>query len=316
MRQSLDHSTLEAAARWYVDLQAAPNCHATRKAHRLWLDADPTHRQAWLRVEKLQHKLGVLPSPVLHSTLRGAAQVRRREMLKLLTLLLATSGGSIVAWQNTPWRSWMAEQRTATGERRTLRLADGGLLEMNTNTALDIRYSDRQREIHLYRGEILVETAPDTLSRPFVVQVPQGTIHALGTRFLVRSMEERATVGVLKDAVEIRPKALSDSLIHLDKGQYLEFFAHHASTIEPLAGNADAWTHGMLIASNWRLDDFIAELTRYRPGYLGCAESVAGLRISGSFQLGDTDVVLDNLAGTLPLKVSRFTRYWVRLESR
>lgn len=70
----------------------------------------------------------------------------------------------------------------------------------------------------------------------------------------------------------------------------------------------------MLIASDWRLEDFLAELSRYRPGRLVCDEQVADLRLSGAFHLNDTDVVLENLANTLPVRLRYLTRYWVRVE--
>ncbi|MNG23381.1 fec operon regulator FecR [compost metagenome] len=77
---------------------------------------------------------------------------------------------------------------------------------------------------------------------------------------------------------------------------------------------ADAWTRDMLVADDWRLGDFIAQLQRYRSGHLGCDPAVAALRISGAFHLGNTDTVLDNLTSTLPVRIRRFSRYWVSVE--
>jgi transmembrane sensor len=59
----------------------------------------------------------------------------------------------------------------------------------------------------------------------------------------------------------------------------------------------------------------LAELSRYRPGYLGCAPEVAGLRLSGTFLLDDSEAVLANLQDSLPVHVRRLTRYWVRIEA-
>ena len=52
-----------------------------------------------------------------------------------------------------------------------------------------------------------------------------------------------------------------------------------------------------------RLDAFAAELGRYRPGLLRCDPAVAPLRVSGAFQLHDTDAVLAALPATLPVSV-------------
>lgn len=304
---------LHAAANWYLDLQDAPACLATREAHRRWLEADPAHRQAWARLEKLQGKLAGLPPALARPTLRGV-NAKRRDSLKLLGLLLLTGSAAGLGWQSAPLRNLRADQRTATGEQRRLRLADGGSLQLNSDTALDLAYGERLREVRLLQGEILVQTAVDPQSRPFVVHTAQGSILALGTRFMVRRDGERTQVRVLQQAVEVRTQAAPDQPLRLEAGQQLWFSAQKCGALEPLDSQADAWTRGMLIVNDWPLPRFIAELARYRPGLLGCDPQLASLRISGAFQLADSDAVLDNLSNTLPLRIRRFSRYWVRIE--
>jgi transmembrane sensor len=70
----------------------------------------------------------------------------------------------------------------------------------------------------------------------------------------------------------------------------------------------------MLVVNDWRLEDFVRELQRYRPGHLGCDPAVAALRISGAFHLTSTDTILDNLTSTLPVRIRRFSRYWASVE--
>lgn len=72
----------------------------------------------------------------------------------------------------------------------------------------------------------------------------------------------------------------------------------------------------MLVASQMRLADFLAELGRYRHGQLGCSEQVADLRISGSYPLDDSERILQMLEVALPVRVRRFTRYWVTVEPK
>ena len=66
----------------------------------------------------------------------------------------------------------------------------------------------------------------------------------------------------------------------------------------------------MLVASGMRLDRFLAELGRHRPGLLHCDPAIAGLRVSGTYPLADTDRVLDMLRTTLPVEIRFMTRYW------
>lgn len=63
-----------------------------------------------------------------------------------------------------------------------------------------------------------------------------------------------------------------------------------------------------------RLEDFLNEVGRYRPGYLRCAASIADLRLSGVFRLEDTDKLLAVLPRTLPVQLRYRTRWWITVE--
>lgn len=310
----LDHATLEAAARWYVDLRCDSPDEALHEAHRRWLEHDPRHQQAWERLGRLQGKLGQINPAVARPTL-ASARAKRREVLKVLSLLLACGAAGTLAWNTTPLPTLMADQRTGTGERRRMRLDDGSHLHLNTATAVDIRYSDQLREVHLLSGEIFIETARDTLARPFVVHTREGSMRALGTRFLVRREGGQTQLSVQEHAVQVRPAGRAATAVRVEAGQQLRFDEAHLGDVLAATPHADAWRRDMLVVSDWTLQGFIAELQRYRPGHLGCDSQVGGLRISGAFHLGDTDTVLDNLTATLPVRIRRFSRYWASVEA-
>lgn len=311
---SLDFVTLEAAARWYVDLRSDSPNEALREAHRHWLERDPRHLQAWERLGRLQGRLEQISPAVARSTL-AAARAKRRDVLKVLSLLIASGAAGTLAWNTTALPTLMADQRTGTGERRRIRLDDGTQLHLNTATAVDIHYSASLREVRLLSGEILIQTARDANARPFIVHTPEGSIRALGTRFVVRHDGEYTTVSVQEHAVEVRPVGAVQTATRVEAGQQVDFGERQVGPLQPAAAQADAWSRDMLVVSDWTLAEFIGELQRYRPGHLGCAASVASLRISGAFHLGDTDTILDNLAATLPVRIRRFSRYWASVES-
>lgn len=306
----MDLQTLEAAATWYVQLNATPPSEAEQQAHREWLAQHPGHRQAWARVERLQHQFGGLPADVVLPALDGV-RARRRAVLKTLAILLAAGTGS---WVLAPPERWMAEHRTAKGQVRHLRLEDGSQLDLNTDSAVDIAYDGSMRQVYLRRGEILIETAADPARRPFVVHTGEGSVRALGTRFSVRSEAGRSEVRVMEHTVELRPLQSSARVLRLDAGQQADFDRRQLGTARPLPDGTEAWAQGMLSVIEWRLADFLVELGRYRPGYLLCADTVADLRLSGAFRLDDTDTILENLAVSLPVRVRYLTRYWVRIE--
>ncbi|MEG1455311.1 MAG: FecR domain-containing protein, partial [Comamonas sp.] len=161
------------------------------------------------------------------------------------------------------------------------------------------------------RGEILVQTAKDAMQRPFLVETSAGTVRALGTRFTVRERAASVSVEVLQGAVELTPARAAQATQRLNAGEQGRFTALQAHSTGALDDAAGAWADGMLVAARMRLDDFLAELGRYRRGRLGCDPAVAHLRVSGAYPLADTDRVLAALTSALPVQVHFFSRYWV-----
>jgi transmembrane sensor len=72
----------------------------------------------------------------------------------------------------------------------------------------------------------------------------------------------------------------------------------------------------MLMADKMRLADFVAELTRYRRGFVRCDPAIADLRISGAFPISDTQRTLNMLTQTYPVLVTgHLSGYWVTLSA-
>jgi transmembrane sensor len=104
-----------------------------------------------------------------------------------------------------PLDYWLADQRTATGEQRTLRLADGTLINLNTHSAVDVRFDEAAPGRAAGRRD-LVETAHGD-ARPFIVETREGSMRALGTRFLVKREAEGTRLSVLQSAVAAHPES-------------------------------------------------------------------------------------------------------------
>jgi transmembrane sensor len=310
---ALDHKTLEAAATWYVQLNSSVPDDAQQQAWHDWISANPAHAQAWSRVELLQSRFSSLPQEVALPTLVGV-RARRRAVLKTLAVLLAAGTAGWTYKESASVQAVLAEHRTGKGQRRELLLSDGSVLNINTDSAVDIRYDAGLRLIRLHRGEILIQTASDPAGRPFVVQTCEGRVRALGTRFSVRSDGSTTEVSVMQHAVEVRAIG-NPSVLRVEAGQSVDLTREHVAAPRSLPPGAGAWTQGMLTVIEWRLGDFITELSRYRPGFMRCADSVADLRLSGAFRVDGTDTILQNLGVSLPVKVKYLTRYWVSIDA-
>lgn len=301
------------AAAWLLRLRDSGDSADERAACEYWRSQSAENECAWQRAQRLGELFGAVPSVLGLSALDRPDRDGRRRALKTLALLTTAVPAGWLLQRNVPWREWTADYRTVAGERHAITLADGSQLHLNSGSAVDIRFDERQRLLRLVDGEILIETAPDqhTSSRPFIVESNEGRIRALGTRFIVRQLAGATAVTVLEHAVEISPQ--DGGALLLPAGQQIRFTADSIDTPVPIQPRAGDWSRDLLIADRMPLGDFIDELSRHRPGLLRCDPAVADLRISGAFQLRDIDAVLAALPQTLPVQLHYRTRYWVTI---
>lgn len=321
----IPYATLEQAAEWYAVFRSGQVEEDERKRWQDWLARDAGNRQAWARVEAISQGVAIAREApeAAGSALHAASQLRkRRKMIKTLVLTATTAG---LGWQlarqedvRATIAGLGASHRTGVGESRQVALADGSRLWLDTDTAVGHRFDAGLRLLVLHKGEILIETHPDTQQppRPFVVHSRHGAMRALGTRFAVRQFDAYTQLGVNQGRVDITPFATSSSQRVIDAGQEVRFSQRDISTPAALPASRQAWTQGMLIAEDLPLDQFLAELSRYRHGHLGCEPAIAGLRVVGGFPVRDTDEALAMLEAALPVRARSVLPWWVTVKAR
>ncbi|CAI8966204.1 FecR domain-containing protein [Pseudomonas putida] len=306
---------LDAAIAWQLSLDSGNPVE--REEFAKWHAAHEEHARAWRQLGMLDQRFSVASGPARTALLQSREGIRRR-VRKLgsgLASVVAVLGLALFAGERyLPIDYWLADQRTATGEQRTIRLDDGTLINLNTHSAVDVRFDEKQRLVVLQEGEILIETAHGD-ARPFIVETREGSMRALGTRFLVKREEQGTRLSVLQSAVAAHPQSSPEEQI-LREGQQMLIRNDGLGPIAALNLGADAWTRGMLVVDNARLEDLVREIGRYRPGHLGVAPEVADLRITGSFPLKDTNLALNALLPTLPVQIEQHTPWWVTVAAK
>lgn len=320
MSAALDARAAREAAHWMMRLQGGELDAAAQQGLASWRAAHPDHETAWQRAEQVCRTFGMLPSPLAmplsRQVLDRPARAQRRAILKTLAVLIVAGPAGWAMLRVAPWQAWTAELRTATGEIRHLTLADGSGLSLNTASAADIVFSDALRLVQLRGGEIHVATSPDPLGRPFIVRTSNGSVRAIGTRFTVRQEDRllgaRTHVAVSQGAVEVRPAEGRPVIVQA--GWQASFDETAAGAPQPLVPHASAWLKGLLYADDTPLDQVLAQLARYRHGVVRCDPAVARLRVSGVYQLRDTDALLALLQASLPIRVRRHSRWWISVE--
>src|SRR5690554_340161 len=320
-RRSLDTTphkdALKAASVWFVRLTSENVTNSEREQWLAWRQADPTHEYAWQQIEKVTQKFnasGVSAELGMAALDRPACPTRRRAVQQVVSIV-ALGGIGWAAYEPLIGQHWEADFETATGEQRRVTLQDGTLLTLNTRSAVDIMFTEQQRQILVRKGEVLIETAQENsrVYRPFFVRTPQGKIEALGTSFSVRLNKQVSQVSLYEGALKIQTSTAAEQ--RLFAGHATQFTASHIAPAVSISNTRPFWTDGFFVADDMPLIEFIAELARYRRGHLSVDKNLAHLRISGTFPIADTDRVLETIAMTLPVKIETFTRYWVNLRA-
>ena len=211
---------------------------------------------------------------------------------------------------------------TAIGEQRSLALADGSVIDLNTQTAIRLHLDADERRVDLLKGEALFEIAHQQ-GRRFVVKAGPTEVHVLGTKFNMHRQGDRtATVTVLEGRVLVKqaggqafgeaaaasapsPQPSSDAAeakqrasVELTEGQQA-LIDLVESTIEQTSANprnAVAWKHRRMIFEDASLAEVVAEFNRYNTRRLRVDDpTLAQLRLNGVFQPHDPESLLQYL---------------------
>ena len=173
-----------------------------------------------------------------------------------------------------------------------------------------MRYSAAQRRLELIHGEVSLDSNPND-NRPFRIDTRVGPLTTLGSQLLLRENSQGLLLSVRRGEVTLFPS--SASARQIEQGETLQIGANGSIRAVTLHSDPWGWTDGVLSVQQMPLAEFVAELGRYRPGLLRCAPEVASLKVSGTFQLADTEQVLQLLTRSLPVRVDYRTRFWVNV---
>ena len=287
------------AIEWQMRLRGNGNAELHEQLQD-WLRRDSRHQLAWQRLQQMAGLFQSSRLPEAGQTIpllrRAEAEVGRRRALKMLGLLVG--GTALVAVSSPP--AWRADYATVTGERRRIALGNGTAVTLNTDSSVDVQGG----ELLLRGGEVLVEGAHWRARCRFA----QCTGH--DARVLLRERDGYSEIRV--DHGEVQVFAAAGQRL-LQAGEGLEVSATGMTALGKGAFDPFAWTRGLLVVSDIRLADFLAEAGRYRRGWLGCDAAVADLRLSGVFRLDEPALLLDNISHLLPVRVVERTRWWVRV---
>ncbi len=219
--------------------------------------------------------------------------------------------------------------QTAIGERKTVNLADGTLVELNTNSIIEANYSKSMREVRLVQGEAFFEIARNP-NRPFSVLAGNGVVTALGTSFTVRVREKSVDVLVTEGRVQLAANVLGKSgeaseartqnslqKLELDAGQdaIINHQVEHIGELDPKSLTRRlAWRNGVLSFDGQPLSEVVADMSRYTQIRIEIDDDeLRKLPVDGHFRIGEIESMLEALVLMADIKVERIGTSHVRL---
>lgn len=307
----------KSAAQWFVRLRAGPVTPRLDAKFRRWLAADPANEVDYERHELTWALAGELARDEEIEKLLAEAQratpTARPATRHLLTWSAVAAVLIAAVYVGVQWESPATAPvyMTAVGEQRTIVLPDQSRMTLNTSTRVRVAFERNVRVIELEYGEAMFSVAHDA-SRPFEVHAARGMARALGTEFNVLSLANGVTVSVLSGKVRVVAPDTANSGAQpqsavLKNGEEVTYNSAGVSQIQQAdAARINAWRSGRVAFDNVDLQEALREFNRYggTPIVLGDA-SLASVRVSGVFRIGETDALLRALSTAFEIDAER-----------
>lgn len=335
-------SLVEAEAlAWVAQLNGDDVSEKDLAAFREWINRSPAHQKEIKELSELWSDLNVLT--VMDEPIRQADKLsrhlrkkrarqdwRRRIMLPVLScaavLAVLAISPAFLSPNDDPV-SYEAQVsvplvfKTVKGEHQTHSLEDGSIITLNTDSYVEVDYTDGQRNIRLLRGEALFSVAHDE-QRPFLVFANDGVVRAVGTEFSVHITDLAMEVIVSEGSVELStlkpttsetaasPNVTKIASLGIIKAghsaQVKNAQASIANVSDEVIDAELSWRVGRLDFTGEGLEEAIAEYTRYSDVNIVISDpELKNIRLGGSFPTNEPDLFLKSLEFNFGIKVEK-----------
>ena len=301
------------ASDWVVRLSQPESGESDWLAFKAWLDATPGARAAfdaaqalWLELDqRAPAVLDALTPPVPAQRARrtdaGRRQAAPRWLFAMAASLVVAVVGVAAVREAMPAA---AVFQTGKAERRRVTLADGSVVNLNSNSRIAVRYNHFGRKVELTGEEAAFDVVHDP-ARPFVVAVNRATVRVVGTEFNIRNDGEDLAVAVRRGAVQVALDAAQPPLT-VSAGRQLTH-SHGRNQVAEIATIDDAfsWRSGQLVYRSRPVAEVVRDLNRYFSSKIVLrGDQAAALNFSGVLRLDDETSAIARLCELLPLKAS------------
>jgi transmembrane sensor len=316
-------SILEQASHWWELLHSESASSADHREFGDWVARSPERVEAYLQTARLVQAIKsprlIWPSTTPEALIREA-KVSPESVLPFSTARVAAgvdrSGArhfhSQLAWGTAAvlilgiglalfMLPMPQEYRAALGEQRSVLLADGSRVTLNTASTITVNLRKDRRVVRLIQGEALFEVAHDT-TRPFEVRAGNALLSDLGTQFNVDVRSNGTTVTVVEGRVAVDSERPGDSAAaqapHGATPEALILGANDRIVVTPAGlgvpqhgvdvAPAVAWTQRKLMFEHRPLSEVAEEFNRYNKGRIDIESAdLKRQEVTGVFEAKD-----------------------------
>lgn len=320
MSKKTDKATLaiiEQANGWLIEMQESGSNVAASNQFQEWLRKSPVHVREYLRAEANWAALASVEwdtnvgaerigqeSNVINLAIQSkSSEVALPETVRTSRIrLLAGIAATIILSIGVASFFQAADEQvlaTGLGEQRRVVLDDGSIVELNTQSEIEVVMTESTREIRLIDGEALFSVAKDA-SRPFIVDTSDAVVQALGTQFNVYKRADAVLVTVLEGRVSVSGGEKTGSpLNHVSPVELVQGDRAEITPNQPIVkseadeNDAIAWRESRLIFRDRPLSDVINEFNRYNKLKLAIEDqSLASQKISAVFDANSPETLV------------------------
>ena len=339
----------QEAAAWLVKLDGdEPLVQEELEALREWLARSPVHRKELERLSSFwannvltelvvplgSHETGSNTSPFQAFGLWRYSGVGAMAGVVALSIVL-------VLFFMVPGTKDNGLYLTAVGQQRSVTLADGSTVQLNTNSQIKVEFDPGYRNIRLLQGEAHFDVAKDS-QRPFRVYAGGGRAQAVGTAFTVYLQENGVNVLVTEGRVSLAQlspgdgreldvdpvKSQSQEIGVLNAGESITLEAAESEKADKVfpdlvevinddeLSRRQSWRDGLLVFSGEPLEQAVMEISRYTTVEIDIPDpELRKIQIGGRFKVGDIDNMFKSLEANFGLQVNRISYNRVQLNT-
>lgn len=320
-----------AASEWIMRLDDGDVSAEDIAAFQVWCNDSDLNRITYERLQSLWgdfdavdtlNDYAVASEADIQSDVISVA--RKRRIVNTLAIaavfLICILGASFVLQvEEVPNQTPLVAYHTKVGQQKNIVLSDGSSIILNTDSLVEVSYSDTDRTIQLVKGEAYFDVTPDK-HRPFSVYAGKGIVTAVGTAFSVHLVNNLVDVVVEEGKVVLASAQSSvnqvthddviETLIEVKAGQRA-VFDEEVQNVDPIGASALerelVWRDGMLNFTGEPLSDVISEMGRYTDiEVLILDKELRDLPIAGYFKIGELEALFEALEIMANIEIERY----------